>query len=469
MRYVPNQIIRLYENSPIWTHNIASTAYGILKNRKERTKLFYQCLTELEETQWWSLGKLQELQSQRLKKLIKHCAEHVPYYQKKFAEYGIIPSQIQTPDDLKKLPILDKETIRQNFDDFISSDFNPKKLRSQSTGGTTGKPLTVLMNEEVYFYQKAIQTLHRSWGNFKYGEDWLGVLAGYKVVPVSRKTPPFWIINYYGKQIHFSSYHLNYDFLSFYVKKIKEMKIKYLMGYASAIGFLANYVNSIGEYIPLEAVFLSSEPLLDWQKNAIKKAFNCKIFDYYGQAECVISAINCDKSDSLHQNMEVGLLELGNINSGNSKHRIIGTSLVNFSFPIIRYDLGDVTSSIIYQCECGREHIKIQPIETRVEDFIITPNGSTIPAPALTLPYHNINGIILSQIIQRKVDTILVKVVKDNRFNNREKEKFISKFKECVGENMKINIEEVGEIPRTKNGKFRFVISEIKYPESNYI
>lgn len=469
MRYIPSKIVKLYDKSPIWTRNFASTAYGFLKSRKEKTKLFWQCLAELEETQWWSLEKLQELQNERLKKIIRHAAEHVPYYQKKFAEYGIIPSQIQTPDDLKKLPILDKETIRKNFDYFISKNINRKKLRLQSTGGTTGKPLKVLMNEEVYIYQKAVQTLHRSWGGYKFGRDWLGVLAGYKIVPVTREKPPFWIINYYGKQIHFSSYHLNYDFLSSYVKKIKQMRIKYLMGYASAIGFLANYVNNIGDYIPLRAVFLSSEPVIDWQRKAIKKAFNCKIFDYYGQAECVVSAINCDKSDSLHQNMELGLFEFEDVNLTNSKHRIIGTSLVNFSFPIIRYDLGDVTSSIIYQCKCGREHIKIQPIETRVEDFIITPDGSTIPPPALTLPYHGIKGIISSQIIQNKIDTLSVKIINNNQFTIREKEKFIKKFKDCVGKNMKINIMEVKEIPRTQNGKFRFVISEIKDSQLNNI
>lgn len=128
MRYIPSKIVNLYNKSPIWTRNFASTGYGFLKSRKEKTKLFYQCLAELEETQWWSLEKLQELQCNRLQKLIKHCAEHVQYYQKKFAKYGIIPSQIQTPDDFKKLPILDKETIRKNFDDFISENVNQKNF-----------------------------------------------------------------------------------------------------------------------------------------------------------------------------------------------------------------------------------------------------------------------------------------------------------------------------------------------------
>ena len=58
MRYIPKRIVKLYDKSPTWTHDFASTAYGFLKSKKEKTKLFWQCLAELEETQWWPLEKL---------------------------------------------------------------------------------------------------------------------------------------------------------------------------------------------------------------------------------------------------------------------------------------------------------------------------------------------------------------------------------------------------------------------------
>ena len=461
MRYIPSKIVKLYDKSPIWTRSFASTAYGFLKSRKEETKLFWQCLAELEETQWWPLEKLEELQNERLKKIIKHAAEHVPYYQKKFAEYGIIPSQIQTLEDLKKLPILTKYDIRKNTDELIADNFDKKKLRAESTSGTTGTPLTVWMDEQTYTYQKAVQWLQRKWAGYN-SKEWIGVLAGYKVVPILRNRPPFWIKNYIGKQIHFSTYHLNKSNIKFYYDELKKDKVKYLLGYSSAIGLLAKFINDdIQQSIPMKGIFLSSEPIYNWHREEISKAFQCNIYDYFGQAEKVISAISCGKTSNLHLNMELCVTDL--VKFDNESFNIIGTSLINYAMPLIRYELGDITNGILYNCPCGRKHPLLKPIETKIEDFVITPEGNLISASLLTFPFKKAKGITESQIIQKDKYSLVVELVTNNLFTRDEKLNLINNISSCVGSKMKIFIEKVNRIQRTKNGKFRFVISEIKH------
>lgn len=467
MRYIPNKIVNLYNKSPIWTRNFASTGYGFLKSRKEKTKLFWQCLAELEESQWWSLEKLQELQSERLKNLIKHCAEHVPYYQKKFAEYGIIPSQIQTPDDLKKLPTLTKEDVRGNTVKLIANNFDKKKLIAESTSGTTGTPLTVWHDDKTYVYQKAVQFLHHQWAGYN-NKEWIGILAGYKVVSINRSKPPFWVKNYIGKQIHFSTYHLNSNNTKFYYYELKKSRVKYLLGYPSAIGLLAKFINNYThESIPMKGIFLSSEPIYDWQREEIKRAFQCNIYDYFGQAEKVTSAISCGMTSNLHLNMELSAIELVKFDDKN--FNIIGTSLVNYAMPLIRYELNDLTSGILNNCPCGRKHTLLKPIDTKMEDYVITPEGNLISASLLTFPFKRAKGIIESQIIQNDKNSLIVKLVTNNLFTNDEKFDLIDNILSCVGLNMKIFIEKVDKIPRTKNGKFRFVISEIKDSQPNNI
>lgn len=467
MRYIPNQIVKLYDKSPIWTRNFASTAYGFLKSRKEKTKLFWQCLAELEETQWWSLEKLRELQSQRLKKLIKHCAEHVPYYQKKFAEYGINSSQIQIPEDLKKFPTLTKEDIRINTDELIADNFDKKKLRAESTSGTTGTPLTVWMDEQTYTYQKSVQWLHHEWAGYN-SKEWIGVLAGYKVVPIFRNKPPFWIKSYIGKQIHLSTYHLNKNNIKFYYNELKKDKVKYLLGYPSVIGLLAKFINDdIQKSIPMKGIFLSSEPIYNWQRKEISKAFQCNIYDYFGQAERVISAISCGMTSNLHLNIELGVTELEKFD--NKNFNIIGTSLINYAMPLIRYELNDITNGILYNCPCGRKHPLLKPIGTKMEDIVITPEGNLISASLLTFPFKKAKGIIESQIIQKDKNSLVVKLVTTDLFTRDEKLNLINNISSCVGLKMKIFIERVDEISRTNNGKFRFVISEIKDIQPNNI
>lgn len=461
MRYVPDKIVQFYESSPIWTRSLASTLYGTLKNRKENTRLFWQYLNELKESQWWSAEKLEELQCERLRKLIAHAATNVPYYEKLLTDYGIPPSHIQTPDDLKKLPTLSKETVRKQAKDLIARNAAVKQLRGESTSGTTGTPLTVWVDDRTYAYSKAVQWLQHSWARYTH-QEWIGVLAGYKIAPHSRKKPPFWITNYSGKQIHFSTYHLNPAYLSYYVKKLLNSKIRYLLGYSSAIGFLARYINSTDQRIPLDAVFLSSEPILDWERDAISKAFKCQIYDHYGHAERVVAASSCENSDKLHANMEMGIIELIENKSDKDKFKIIGTSLINYVMPLIRYEVNDITSGFVNEkCSCGRNHILINPIETKMEDFVITPEGNRISASILTFPFKSPKGILASQIIQEDINFLILKIIADEHFTKEEETKLKENISSCVGKEMRIEIRRVKEIPRTKNGKFRFVISEI--------
>jgi len=461
MRYVSDKIVNLYNLSPIWVRSLSSTIYGILKNEKENNKLFFKSFNELKDSQWWSIEKLKELQNRRLKYIISYSARHVPYYRRIFAEYGIEPSQIQTLGDLKKLPKLSKEIIRKEAHNLISDEFDITRLRKASTSGTTGTPLTIWLDDKTYLYSKAAQKLQHIWANYNINY-WIGILAGYKVVPIDRKRPPFWIKNYKGKQIHFSSYHLSIKNIYYYFKALKKNEIKFLMGYPSTIGLLAKFINSyIQKKVLLKGVFLSSEPIYEWQRSEIKKAFQCKIFDYFGQAESVANAMNCNQTDNLHIIMEKSVIELDEV--ADNQFKIIGTSLINYAMPLIRYDLNDVTGGFVKgECACGRKHYLIKPIETKMEDFVVTTEGYIISASILTFPFKTPKGIIESQIIQEELDVLVIKLITNNKFDERQEKELLNNISRCVGNNMKIFIEKVNKIPRTKNGKFRFVVSNIK-------
>jgi len=461
MRYVSEKIANLYNLSPVWTRSFSSTIYGMLKHKKELNKLFYKIFNELKESQWWSIEQLKELQYERLKSMISYSVKHVPYYRKIFVEYGIVPSQIQTIEDLKNLPKLEKKIVREESHNLISDEFDISRLRAESTSGTTGTPLTFWVDDRTYFYAKAIQRLQHSWADYKV-DDWIGVFAGYKVIPIDREKSPFWIRNYKGKQIHFSSYHINIKNINSYFKALKKSKINFLLGYPSTIGLLAKLINTyIHEPILLKGVFCSSEPIYHWQRAEIRKAFKCKIYDFYGQAERVAWAMNCKQTDNLHTIMEGAIVELENVTDNHFK--ILGTTLINYAMPLIRYEMNDITGGFVKEgCPCGRKHYLIKPIETKVEDFVVTPEGNIISASILTFPFKNPKGIIESQIIQKELDALLIKLVTDNKFDKKQETKLLNNISKCVGKKMKIFIEKVNKIPRTKNGKFCFVLSDIR-------
>ena len=139
-------------------------------------------LKELEETQWWSLERLQELQNRKLRALIKHAYENIPYYHCLFQERGLTDKDIQTVEDLPKLPVLTKNDIRQNFADLIAKDSSKRKPFLNATGGSTGEPLQYYIDMEVTSISWAGTFRGWEWADYKLG-DKRATLAGSSLVP----------------------------------------------------------------------------------------------------------------------------------------------------------------------------------------------------------------------------------------------------------------------------------------------
>ena len=460
MRYMNDLFINIFERSPLWSRSVFSSAYGIMKDRKENSSLLKKYLFELIKTQNHSLDELEEMQNDALRNIIKHAFKNVEYYERLFVNYGINPNQIQTKDDLYKIPKLTKKIIVKEGASLLAKNIVKDKIRKEVTSGTTGTPLTIFMDDRNYLLSKAVIALQRKWAGYDERKNWIGILGGYKIVPLKQKKPPFWIKNYINRQIHFSTYHLNRKYTLYYIEEIKKSKLVYLSGYPSALGFLAKQVIEIGKKLPLRAVFVGSEPLLSWQNQAINKAFSCPIFNYYGQAERVICGINCRFSNKLHVIMEMGILQFEEQNALKKQLRMVGTSLLNYSMPLVRYELNDITSGYTNQCQCGISRLIINPVETKMEDYILSPNGTFIPASLLTFPFKEARGIFEAQIVQKSFDELIVRVVVNNIFTAYEEINLRKKIQQCIGEDIYIVVRKVDKIERTLNGKFRFVISE---------
>lgn len=375
MRYIPEQIVKLYDYVPSYGRNLLASSFGIVKKYKEYNKGFFEQLKEIRKNEWQSYKYLEELQLIRLKNLIDYAYKKVPYYKNIFSEYGIVISQIQNPDDLKSLPILTKDNVIKNFYNLISENYRNRKIRIEHTSGTTGKPLQVAMDERTFHYADAVQYQMFQWAGFDLGKDWLGRMAGNKIIPIKDKTPPFWTKNYILKQLHLSSYHLNINNAKLYAEQLMKNKIKFMSGYPSSIGLLAKLLEQKDITYKLEAVFLSSEPIYNWQKHSIEKVFGAKIYNNYGQSERILTAISCRNNLKMHFNPESVILELL---PKNEKKSIICTSLINYAMPLIRYEMNDITEGIEYNCSCGREQPLILPIETKSEDFVIKYDGTFI-------------------------------------------------------------------------------------------
>jgi len=296
------------------------------------------------------------------------------------------------------------------------------------------------------------------------GEPYASLL-GRVIVPMTQTRPPFWRWNYINNQLFLSSFHLKKENLPFYFEELRRAGVRAIEAYPSTAYILALYLLETKNTFPLRCIFTSSETLFDYQREAIERAFQCKIFDAYGMSERAAFATECTEHRGHHLNSDYGITEFLDGRkepaAAGSVGTIVATSLHNFAMPFIRYETSDASSSLSGQCICGRGFPLMDSVATKQESIVTLPDGRLISPSVLTHPFKPMHNIAESQIIQERVDELLVKVVRREAYSDNDEATLLSGFKERLGEGVKVRISYVDAIPRTANAKFKWVISRI--------
>lgn len=452
----------VYEYSPITLQNIFVTYWGWKLKSRKYGNYFKEYFELLQKYQWLDKNNLIELQNQKLREIIKYSYENVPYYRELFDSIRLKPSDIQTVEDLVKIPILEKDVVRKRWRELLSKVYPKSKAVIYHTSGTTGKPITVYISKNCYEREYAFRWMHYSWGGIKLGGKF-ATFAGHPVVPIRQNKPPFWRYNLAENQLIFSSQHISKDTLPYYIQALQNFQPDMIHGYPSSIYLIARYMveNKITNIRP-KAIFTASETLLNFQREVIEKAFGCKVFNWYGNTEMVAHATECEKGNMhiqlLHSVMEIVDEEGYPVKEGESGI-IVGTSLENWAMPLIRYKVGDVAIPKSGKCACGREYPLVENIVGRIEDYIITPEGRYVGR--LDHVFKSELHVVEAQIIQEKSDRLRILIVKDEGYTDEDTKKIIMGLQERLGYSIKFEFEFVSKIPRESSGKFRFVVNKL--------
>jgi phenylacetate-CoA ligase len=260
-------------------------------------------------------------------------------------------------------------------------------------------------------------------------------------VPASQTRPPFWRWDTGEKRLLCSSYHLSTENLPAYAEAFEKYRPDFIHGYPSSLCLLDGYRP--------KAVFTASETLLDFQRQAIERAFGAKVFNWYGNTEMTCNIVEC-AAGNLHYRLDYGVLEL--LDDGT----MIGTGLNNRAMPLIRYRVGDRATAKAGTCSCGCAFPMIERIDGRVEDYIRTPDGRFVGR--LDHLFKDAKHIREAQIVQTRLDEVLLRIVKENGFDEKP---VLSEARQRLGDAMRVRFEYVNAIERTAAGKFRFIVSQL--------
>lgn len=458
---------KVYDLAPAPLQDMLVSAFSARLERQRYGGRFKEFQSLLEESQWWDANRMGEWQDERLRALIKHAHEHVPYYRELFDRHGIDPDKFSGRADLPRIPTLTRETVKRRIDDLKSRRPQDLAPGHGHTSGTTGSPLSVFYSPDLVTMNYAAMDRQYQWADARLGRDGdrIAVVRGNVIVPLSQKRPPFWRHNRSLNQLLMSSFHLTPDNLVSYYEALRDFQPRILDGYPSSLYVLAKVLLNRGEILSVKAVITSSETLYDFQREAIESAFQCRIFDYYAAAERVVFAVECAHHQGHHLCEEYGVTEILDENDqplpAGTEGVMVGTSLHNIGMPMIRYRTTDRTARKAVACSCGRGLPLMEDVTTKAEDLLRLCDGRLIPPSVLTHPFKPLDCIDASQLVQTDLDRLLVRIVPRPEFTDKHAANLIRDLKARLGADMRIEIERVPTLERTGRGKFKWVISEI--------
>lgn len=413
---------------------------------------FRKMLKQLNRSQYYTLEQLELLQNKELQKLVKHCFKNVPYYTELFNRLQLKPEDIRTKNDLIKLPYLDKRIVKENFNKLTATNIPKIVAAKAETSGTTGTPSLFLRDYSSINFENAALWRFRKAAIGK-GTKRV-ILRGDIIVPVDKVTPPFWKSYPLNKELYMSSYHINYKNAAIYFDKMSEFGAEEIYAFPSSVYLLAKYFKDLGKKFKLKAVFTSSENISSKQRKLIEDVFMCRIFDWYGQVERVSAIGQCEKG-TYHIIEDYSITETVQTDNG---FELVGTSLHNYIMPLLRFKTGDLVNLSQSKCTCGRNFRSITKIQGRCLEYILTPDGNKIPLFLVTDSIDFEDNVSEAQFIQEKKGELIINIVKDDKYSEKDKLKIIRSIKEHASADMLVVINEVNSIPRGANGK---VVSSI--------
>ena len=377
-------------------------------------------LKELKRNEFLPSERVKEIQDQKIRKLIQHSYETVPYYHKLFDSLGLTPDEIQGRDDLPKLPVLTKQMIRDHYDELFSTAIDPKRCRESSTGGSTGTPLQFCTDKREWSLQRA--SSFRAWQSY-------GLNIGDKIFSIggnslTKKKNDLALKSIYDRVIvrnyKFSSADVSDACQQQHLEEFKKIQPSAVRGYGSSLVIFARYLKKVG-YQPtgVKVVLTTGEVLMPNYRFELEQVFNAPVFDAYGAGDGGIVSHECHCHDGLHISEELCAIEItdkeGHVLPDGETGFVTTTDLENYVFPFIRYHVGDMSYIKSDDCACGRHTRRFGEIMGRAGKLLYNKQG--VPISPLMLPimlYRDNDYHIAANVeIYNKIDRFQIRQDKE--------------------------------------------------------
>jgi len=451
MHFLHN-IKNIYEKSPSWVKApIGWVPLSIVLGADYRKQKSF-----LQQSLAWDTEQLKKNQKKLLFDMVEYAALSTPYYRRLFKDLGLSP-RLQSMDQFFKIPIIDKQKVKDLGDDIFSDAIPASGRYKVMTGGTSGSPLTFFMSTEAYAREWAF--VHELLARYDIRPD--DRKLGLRGVPlVQGKAQSFTKYNPIYRELQISPFHLTEEIVSHEVGKFLSFRPIYLHGYPSALELLAKLAkkDGWGRQLKMKGVLAISESLYPHQKSMIEDAFGCDVFSFYGHTERLIFAGDSPGRKGYLIDPRYGYTEL-------VEGELIGTGFINKATPLLRYQTGDLAE--IADSDIESSGLDTMPRLEKVEgrwrqELIAGKNGAKISITALNMHSDVFLNVSRFQFYQDEVGQVELKIVPLAAYDQtRDNRAILQGFRDKVGDELDVQIKLVDSIALTGRQKQLFLVQKL--------
>ncbi|MBU6997155.1 MAG: phenylacetate--CoA ligase family protein [Theionarchaea archaeon] len=405
-----------------------------------------QLLCKIRKEQWLSPDILEDIQQERLRKMVGHAYKNTRFYRDVFNRCGITPQDIKTKEDLATLPPTTKSDLQDRFRDLIASGYSTENCYVYNTSGSTGTPATVLYDPYTKAYTGA--------------EDYVFMFdVGYrpweKIAYTKRKPWASHPLQALGimRACHILSSLPEEE----QARLLQEIHPSLIISYPILLHSIARAARSEHYTVHPRAVIVGGELLTPQVRSFIEEVLSTSLYETYATVEFATIAKECS-----HHNWHIHstrcLVEF-------VEGKILVTGLINKALPLLRYEIGDMGAPKNGLCPCGRGYPMMQILEGRLGDLFILPNGREIPPLRVFKTRLILDSNVAAkryQIIQEDYDHFIIRVVPTSNFTKAIAQQLREQLVEDLQYPVNVEIDEVDEIPLIDDRKLRVNISRVK-------
>lgn len=354
-------------------------------------------------------------------------------------------------------PILNKESLKRNYNEILSTNYSKNELVTTTTSGSYGTPFTYHLTASKKKRQTAEVLYFGQLANYD-----IGIKHAYARVTKAKSKFKLFLQN----ELLIDPTNMSEGWFEDTRNELKK-GYKIIIGYPSTISMIARYSLEKGDThkdYSINGIICMAEPLVEEDKKVMEKLFNCSVTNRYSTEEFGVIANSCSHGN-LHINHATFYVELLDENnlpvSENEVGRIIVTDKYSHALPLIRYDIGD-NGKFMNGCSCGFKGKVLTEVLGRQVETIYNVDNVKVSPFAINGAMRDMDGVLRYQFSQETVNTYELKLVCMNGFDDTQIEVIRKRFLEILGSKAKINIYKVSAIHSLKSGKRPYIIQNFK-------